>query len=672
MTTLAVALFAAATALVVAALLLVAIWPVELRPQLRDWVMQRGILIVLAMLLGLAAAMAAAWPSFTRLLGFVPRLAHDLDLLAGSRPDLRVSAEQGVPVELAAAVNRLAEQHARRRREQQAEIELTTQRLAEERDLLSAVLADVPAAVLACSREGRVLLYTPRAAELVRSVAPDAFLGLGRTVFALFRRSAVVHGLERMDLAVARGDARPASAALLPTRNGALLHARFTPLSGRSLNGFFVHLRAVEAATPAVAETGDSRRPLANLRAAVEMLRDFPSMADAERARFVEILEQESLRLIDVIGSADAGVERWPLEDIAADTLLVLLQSALRDAGTVATVVPAESPPLWVAVESFSLSALLRDFAAQLAPDRLTLALREQERHARLELRWRPARLLDGESWRRWEQAPLAAHAERLPLSPALIVRGHGGELWQQLDGDEAVLCVLLARAETPAGHEVVEAVRVEYAPAGVEVAGGEPPLSRLIYTAFDTETTGLDPAGGDRIIAIGGIRIVENRILSREVFETLVATERRIDPAAQRVHGIDAAMLAGQPPPEEALPLFRRYCEDTVLLGHNAAFDLRFFELQGQAAGVRFDLPVLDTLLLSQLVYPQRDAHRLEAIAERLGISVLGRHTALGDAILTAEVFLRLLPLLAARGIHTLSAALEASRRTEFARLKY
>lgn len=155
-------------------------------------------------------------------------------------------------------------------------------------------------------------------------------------------------------------------------------------------------------------------------------------------------------------------------------------------------------------------------------------------------------------------------------------------------------------------------------------------------------------------------------------MFETLVATPRRIDPAAQRVHGIDAAMLAGQPSAGEALPRFRTFCEDTVLIGHNAAFDLRFLELQSGAAGVRFELPVLDTLLLSQLVYPQRDAHQLESIAERLGLSVVGRHTALGDAILTAEVFLRLLPLLAARGVHTLAQALEASRQTEFAKLRY
>ena len=122
----------------------------------------------------------------------------------------------------------------------------------------------------------------------------------------------------------------------------------------------------------------------------------------------------------------------------------------------------------------------------------------------------------------------------------------------------------------------------------------------------------------------------------------------------------------------EVGLPAFRRFCEDTVLVAHNAAFDLRFFELKEASTGVRFDAPVLDTLLLSALVHPAQGDHKLESIAARLGVSVVGRHTALGDALVTGEVFLRMLPLLAARGIVTLGDALEASRQTYYARLRY
>jgi DNA polymerase-3 subunit epsilon len=98
----------------------------------------------------------------------------------------------------------------------------------------------------------------------------------------------------------------------------------------------------------------------------------------------------------------------------------------------------------------------------------------------------------------------------------------------------------------------------------------------------------------------------------------------------------------------------------------------MRFLQLKEAATGVRFTQPVLDTLLLSVLVHPSLEGHGLEAIAERLGINVIGRHTALGDAIVTGQVFLRLVPLLAERGIRTLKEAREASQSTYLARIEY
>jgi len=88
--------------------------------------------------------------------------------------------------------------------------------------------------------------------------------------------------------------------------------------------------------------------------------------------------------------------------------------------------------------------------------------------------------------------------------------------------------------------------------------------------------------------------------------------------------------------------------------------------------AGVRFTHPVLDTMLLSAVIQPDLPPTGLEGIAERFGVPVLGRHTALGDAIMTGEIFLKMLPLLAERGIVTLRDAREASQRTYLARAKY
>jgi len=197
-------------------------------------------------------------------------------------------------------------------------------------------------------------------------------------------------------------------------------------------------------------------------------------------------------------------------------------------------------------------------------------------------------------------------------------------------------------------------------------------PLAELSFTVFDTETTGLEPSKGDEIIQIGATRIVNRRLLTQEVFDQLVDPRRPLPPASVQIHGITPEMLVGQPDIGSVLPAFRDFCADTVLVAHNAAFDMRFLQLKEQATGIRFDLPVLDTLLLSAVLHPNQESHRLEAIAERFGVAVIGRHTALGDAYVTGEVFLKMVPLLAEMGIRTLGEAREAAEKTYYARLRY
>jgi DNA polymerase III subunit epsilon len=196
--------------------------------------------------------------------------------------------------------------------------------------------------------------------------------------------------------------------------------------------------------------------------------------------------------------------------------------------------------------------------------------------------------------------------------------------------------------------------------------------LSELAYTVFDTETTGLDPSAGDEIVAIGATRIVNGHLVPGDTFDCLIDPRRCVDPRSARVHGLTDAMLCGQPTLGDVLPRFHAFCADTVLVGLNVAFDLRFLQLKERATGVYFRQPVLDTLLLAAVLDEHNEENGLDAIAHRFGIEVLARHTALGDALITARIFLKMLPLLAARGIADLRQARAASEKTRYARIRY
>jgi DNA polymerase-3 subunit epsilon len=201
----------------------------------------------------------------------------------------------------------------------------------------------------------------------------------------------------------------------------------------------------------------------------------------------------------------------------------------------------------------------------------------------------------------------------------------------------------------------------------GLAPAERERPLEDLAFVVFDTETTGLRPEAGDRVISIAGVRVRGGRVMRRDVFDALVHPGRAIPPDSVKFHGITDSMVAAAPAMDVVLPAFLRFAGGAVLVGHEASFDLRFLEPEVR----RLDLssltrgrPILDTRLLSRALHGPGADHTLEAIALRLGVAVDGRHSALGDALMTAEIFVRLVALLKKRGVQTLGDALDVVRR--------
>jgi len=163
---------------------------------------------------------------------------------------------------------------------------------------------------------------------------------------------------------------------------------------------------------------------------------------------------------------------------------------------------------------------------------------------------------------------------------------------------------------------------------------------------SFDTETTGLNPRGGDRLVEIGGVELI-NHIATGNSYHVYINPQRDMPEEAFRVHGLSAEFLADKPLFEHIADEFLEFVGDATLVIHNAAFDMGFINMELERAGRRM-IPrtqVLDTLEIARRKHPT-GPNSLDALCSRYGIDNSKRikHGALLDAEILAEVYLELI----------------------------
>ncbi|MFR4565243.1 PolC-type DNA polymerase III, partial [Anaerotignum sp.] len=189
-------------------------------------------------------------------------------------------------------------------------------------------------------------------------------------------------------------------------------------------------------------------------------------------------------------------------------------------------------------------------------------------------------------------------------------------------------------------------------------------------YVVFDIETTGLSKEK-EMITEIGAVKVADGKIIDR--FSIFVNPQRPISAEITKLTGITDDMVKDAPTIENVLPEFLKFCEDTVLVAHNASFDTGFIRIAAERAGLgELHHTIVDTLELARALLPELNKHKLDIVCEHLGVTLNGHHRAVNDAEATAEVFIKFLDMLAEKKIFTLDEInVLASRTVNYKKLR-
>ncbi len=612
--------------------------------------------ILLAMATGLAI-----WKILDMNARTTTALAVEIRAIAhGQRPEVdhtRFVALAPVPE----AVNVLAGRLMETRAQFVDAVEAAAGKSEEQASRIGAILHEVHQGVLVCNLKHQVVLYNQLALKLLHVTGQ---LGLARSLFGMVAREPVMHVFEML---LHRHVGHRGSPFLAGTTDGrSLLQGRMSLIETRGeVTGYVVTFSDVTEQVNALARREALLRELIEeVRAPMQRLRGELSTNEAV-VRETALVSAATSRAL--LGYRNAMRGWWPMSDIHSSDLLEFAVRRLRDWGVVVQMIGL---PVWLHGDShtlcLALEALIRRIQSDTDAASFDLGAGSGAgKEVWLEIGWAGMPVID-EKIEDWLAEPVSSSLGGMTVRD--VLQHHGADApVQTTTGGNTLLRLPMpsARDEGAANKPASTAARPGFFDFDLLDQGrehgaefGSVPLRALTYVVFDTETTGLLPMQGDEIVSIAGVRIVNGRILTGESFNFIVNPGRPIPAESIKYHGLTDEMVKDKPPIGIVLPQFKAFCADAVLVGHNVAFDMKFLRMREQQAGVSFDNPVLDTMLLSSFVDEGNAGQSLDAIAERYGIRITDRHTALGDALTTAAVLLKLIDALEARGIRTFDEA--------------
>lgn len=621
-------------------------------------------------------------------------VGRDLQTLMHANPEHEIHEDDtrylGI---LGPTVKEASESMRRLREDVDAKVVEATKSLEEQRLRLETVLRDLNEGVIVCNLDHQVLLYNQQA---LASLVYDGDLGLGRSIFSVVNRPPFLNTLERLNNRFSSGRYKNHPDGLLvpfvfSTTDGQhVLQGKMSLVVDEEKGQAQSYVLTFSDATKRISSLAkrdrllrvvveDFRRPLANLRTSADLLTSSVSVPAEMRDKFESIIAEECAALSDRLEEVtdeyrSIATSTWPMSDVNSANLLSCLTRRYREHPVLRCDVSGEA--IWLHCDSNTIvelmDRLVRRALEATGAQVFTVEAASGENRRYLDIVWTGDAIPDG-TVQTWLEEEIDHGAGRMTGND--ILQHHRSDVWsERIDQGRA-------RLRMPMPDPVVEhtelvngapPVRLEFYDFDLLQRGSQSGdlaqrrLRDLTYVVFDTETTGLEPSNGDEMISIAGVRIVNGRVLTGESFDRLINPGRSIPARSTEVHHISEDMVADQPPVEQILPRFRDYVGDSVLVAHNAAFDLRFIELKQELTGVKLDNPVLDTVLLSAIVHDHTDQHTLDAVAERFAIEIPAekRHTALGDSLATAYVFLKMIDLLEANGITTLEQAQKASEQ--------